>query len=242
MHVEHDEAAAAVADGLHTLLHVVTRLDDRELIAASRCHGWSVADVLVHVHLGLQEMLLAVVDAVDAVGEPDEPGARSKENPGLEPDTDAATYWRAEVPTNDPDADPLAHVRFARLVAAAYRRPAGLVAHLTPTVEGVARAVRRMPPGPVRFQGRVLSSGDFLATWAVEVAVHHLDLGRDLDLAPPAPAALTLARRTVEALAGGPLPAQWSDEVAVLLGTGRIPLDDDHRRQAGPLAEQLPSM
>jgi hypothetical protein len=32
----------------------------------------------------------------------------------------------------------------------------------------------------------------FLATWAVELAVHHLDLGRDLVLALPAPTAFAL--------------------------------------------------
>jgi len=51
------------------------------------------------------------------------------------------------------------------------------------------------PPtaGPVAFQGHVLTSGDFLTTWAVELAVHHLDLGRDLDITPPTPESLAVA-------------------------------------------------
>ena len=68
-----------------------------------------------------------------------------------------------------------------------------------------------------------MSTGDFLATWAVELAVHHLDLGRELDLAPPPGTALRLARATVEALAGQPLREAWSDTDAVLVGTGRRP-------------------
>ena len=59
----------------------------------------------------------------------------------------------------------------------------------------------------------------------MELAVHHLDLGRELDLEPPAYAALHLARATVEALAGGALPASWTDETAALVGTGRVQLD-----------------
>jgi predicted enzyme related to lactoylglutathione lyase len=208
LHVEHDMARDAVADGLHALLAAVDGLDDRSLLAASRCHGWSVGDVLVHLHLGLQEMLLGLVTATDA-----------------EPDADAASYWTAALPTNDPDADDLAGVRFVRLVASAYRRPAGLVAHLRPTVDGVLTAVGHLRPARVRFQGHVLTTGDFFATWACEVAVHHLDLTAELSLPDPAPGATAIARATVEALAGGPLPAGWTDRHAVLVGAGRLPVD-----------------
>jgi hypothetical protein len=45
----------------------------------------------------------------------------------------------------------------------------------------MARAVA-MSPGAVAFQRRVLATG-LAGTWAVELAVHHLDLGRELDLA-----------------------------------------------------------
>jgi hypothetical protein len=130
MRVEHREGQAAFLDQLATLLMVCTRLDDDQLLAASRCRGWTVGDVLVHVHLGLQDMLLGVVWPAD----PD-------------PDTDAASYWRLPVPTNDPQADQVAAVRFVRLWAAVYRRPTGLVAHLRPTAEGVARAVSALPEG-----------------------------------------------------------------------------------------------
>jgi hypothetical protein len=222
MHLEHAVARDAVLDALDVLVGVVGVLDDRALLAASRCRGWTVGDVLVHVHLGLQEMLLGLV------------------TPTHEPaDTDAAGYWTAPPPATDPDADDLAGVRFVRLVASAYRRPTGLVAHLLPTVGGVATAVRASGAGQVRFQGHVLTTGDFLATWACELAVHHLDLRAELDLVPPAPSALTIARATVEALAGGPLPREWTDEDAVLLGTGRVPLGPSHR-DLGPAVARLP--
>lgn len=223
MHVPHHDGAAAFVAQLGTLVSAASALDDRQLGAASRCRGWLVCDVLVHVHLGLQEMLLGLLDPT-----------------GDEPDHDAATYWTAEVPRTDPDTDALGGVRFVRLMAAAYHRPSSVVAHLRPTADGVARAVRATEPGTVRFQGQRLDTGDFLATWAVELAVHHLDIARELDLPGPYPGALRMARQTVEALAGD-LPPEWPDETAVLAGTGRLDLDGPLRDQAGPVAGRLPA-
>lgn len=222
MHVDHDAATTAFRGQLATLLRAATDLDDHALLAASRCRGWTVVDVLVHVHFGLQEMLLGTSSTTDDAA-----------------DTDAASYWR-EAPIDD--ADPLDQVQFARSVAAAYRPPSGLLRHVRITADALDRAVAGLTPGSVRFQGRVLPTGDFLATWAVELAVHHLDLGRELDLPPPDPAALMLARSTVQALAGGPLPASWPDEAAVLAGAGRLPLTDAQRREIGELADRLPAL
>ena len=81
----------------------------------------------------------------------------------------------------------------------------------------------------------MLTTGDFLATWAVELAVHHLDLNAELAIAPPAAPALRLARSTIEALVDGDVPPSWSDETVVLLGAGRVAVD-----AASPLAGELP--
>ena len=77
-----------------------------------------------------------------------------------------------------------------------------------------------MAPGRVRFQGHVLDTGDFLATWATELAVHHLDLDLEAALPGPDPDALQLARKTAEALAGGPIDAA-TDVEATLRGWDR---------------------
>jgi hypothetical protein len=78
----------------------------------------------------------------------------------------------------------------------------------------------------------VFAPGDYLAIWAVENAVHHLDLLSDA----PAPAeALALTRGTVEALLGEPLPESWSDEDAVLVGTGRMAVPTGHAALSGRL-------
>ena len=223
MNVDHEGGRAAFLAGLDAFTRCAEGLSDLQLMAASRCTGWTVGDVVVHVHLGLQEMLLGLVSLT-----------------AEEPDTDASSYWRITLPTTDDDADQMAGMRFVRLLSGSYRRPSNAVRHMLPTVEGVRVAASRLQSDAVRFQGHVLSRGDFLATWAVELAIHHLDMGRELDLPPPAPSALRLARLTVEALAGVDAPRTWSDETTVLLGAGRMKPDADQRMEASELIQQLP--
>jgi hypothetical protein len=223
MNVDHGSGRTAFLMGLDAFTRCAESLSDLQLVAASRCTGWTVGDVVVHVHLGLQEMLFGLV-------------SRATE----EPETDASSYWRITLPTNDDDADQIAGMRFIRLLGGSYRRPSGAVRHMLATAEGIRAAAGRLEPGAVRFQGHVLASRDFLATWAVELAIHHLDMGRELTLPPAAPAALRLARLTVEALAGVDAPTTWSDETTVLLGAGRMNPDAEHRTEASALTEQLP--
>ena len=223
MHIDHDTGAAACLDGLETFVRVVETLDDDQLMASSRCRGWTVADLLVHVHLALSEMLHGLVSPTDA-----------------RPDTDAASYWRADPPSNDPGADEIDQIRFVRVLSGAYRRPSGIVGHLRPTAIAVATGVRNLGPGAVCFQNRVLSTGDFLATWATEVSVHHLDLTEELDPARPAPSALAVARQTVEVLAGGRFPPHFDDARVVLVGAGRLRLGPDDDDVAAEVARRLP--
>jgi uncharacterized protein (TIGR03083 family) len=218
--VDHDAGRTGFLDGLKALRELANGLGDDQLLTTSRCRGWTVGDVLVHVHLGLQEMLLGVVSPTDRA-----------------PDSDAATYWSTPAGPQSA-ASPVGHVRFVRAMAAAYRCPTGIVAHLRPTADALAAAVDALPDGVVAIQGHAMRTGDFLSTWALELAVHHLDLGAELTLEPPAPDALAIARATVEDLVGGPLP--WDDETAVLIATGRLVPDAEQAAQAGPLAARLP--
>ncbi|MEU4236994.1 maleylpyruvate isomerase N-terminal domain-containing protein [Actinoplanes sp. NPDC026619] len=217
MHVDHDPARDAFLAELDAFAATAGTLGERQLLAASRCLGWTSGNVIVHVHLGLQEMLLGLVSRTDE-----------------EPDSDAARYWQGPAPG---EGDWLDGTRFVQLLSASYHRPSGAVRHLLPTVEGVRAATAALEPGAVQFQGQVLSTGDFLATWAVELAVHHLDL--DTDGAAPAPAAGRLARETVEALVGGAFPAAWPDATVALLGTGRV-RPTAAQIEAAPLAAELP--
>jgi hypothetical protein len=208
VHIDHVTGRDAFVDQLTLLLEIAGGLGDEDLLAASRCRGWTVADTLTHVHLGLQEMLLGVVSPTDAT-----------------PTVDAASYW-SQAPTSNDEASGTDHVRHVRLLTSAYQRPAGSIRHLTVTGRTLVRAVTSLPPTSLEFQGHVIDTGDFFATWAVELAVHHLDLGLELSLEPPTPAASALARRTVETLAGGSFPASLSEQDVIVIGTGRKPAPD----------------
>jgi len=199
--VPHDEALGLFHEQLRDFTTLVGALNDLELLDASLCHGWSRVDVAVHVRMGLEEVLGGCAAQTDAT-----------------PDHDAASYWSSH--PDDREADPVPHILWLRRTASAYARPSAAIRHLEDVAAGLTPALR-LPDQPLRFQGKVMTSGDFLATWAVELAIHHLDL--DVATSPAAPAGLRLARRTIEALAGHDLPPQLDDKAAVLAGLGRVP-------------------
>jgi hypothetical protein len=120
------------------------------------------------------------------------------------PDADAATYWQTAPPGSSSDEVP--GLLAVRRLAGATRAPSGALVPLRLVAGALRSAVGRLGDDVLAFQGHVLSTGDFLATWAVELAVHQLDLAREIDVARPTPAALGLARRTVESVAGAGLP------------------------------------
>jgi hypothetical protein len=198
-------------------------LSDEQLLLASRCRGWAVCDVLCHLHLGMEEVLVGFASPTDRPA-----------------DTDFASYWR-DCCDGDGALD-LGHARFVRLVASAYARPGTLVGRLRRAM-GAVRRLTAAADGDRRldFQGHVLAVGDFLATWVVEAAVHHLDLTVELPEAPPpAPASLDVTRDTLDALAGQEAPAGWDDAAYALKGTGRLPLTATERRELGPVADRFP--
>lgn len=200
-----DEARPAFLEQLHAFQAVACSLDDLALLGSSRAYGWSRLDCLVHVRMGLEEMLSGVPALTDDT-----------------PDLDAASYWFTW--EEDADHDPVPGILMTRRTAAAYTRPTDALEHLGNVMAGLRAAVPRMADQPVLFQGHVLSAGDLLATWAVELAVHHHDLDAATDAAPPAQAAVHIGRRTVEALGKqGSSPALNRDNLSVLLvGFGRL--------------------
>lgn len=222
MHVEHQVGLTSFTAQLETFLSALDQLGDDGFWATTRCRGWCAGDVMVHVHLGLQEMLLGVVSPTSSAA-----------------DTDAASYWAGSVAGAEDAAPELHQLHFVRLLTAAYRQPRNLRSQLRTTAAALIRGVQALPEGRVSFQNRVLATGDFLATWAVELAIHHLDLSRELTLDPPHPAALTLARQTIETLAA-PFPEGWSDERVVLLGTGRVTPQGQERTELADLTDRLP--
>ncbi|GAB49334.1 maleylpyruvate isomerase N-terminal domain-containing protein [Mobilicoccus pelagius] len=196
-----EESRPAFLEELACFHDAAQTLDDHTLLGPSHAHGWSRLDCLVHVRMGLQELLAGIPARVTAP-----------------PDTDAASYWAAWETTAD--SDPVPGILMTRRTASAYSRPRHALEHLGHVTAGLQHAVRDMPDTAVLFQGHVLSAGDLLATWAVELVVHHHDLHTAAPTTPPAPAAVVIGRRTVEALHEN-LPPTNDDLSLVLAGFGR---------------------
>ncbi|MGI3786322.1 MAG: maleylpyruvate isomerase N-terminal domain-containing protein [Janthinobacterium lividum] len=192
LRVPHGEGRDAFVDALESFLAAVEPLDDHALLGASGCWGWTVVDVVTHVRLGLEELASCLLAA---------------ETSDAEPDRDAATYWLVEPPGGG--SDEVAGLVAIRRIASATQVPRSALLPLRTVTSALGTAADRLAEGVLAFQGCVLTTGDLFATWAVELAVHQLDLAREVDVAAPPPAALEMARRTVDAStrAGLPVPA-----------------------------------
>jgi mycothiol maleylpyruvate isomerase-like protein len=211
---DHVTAVELMRDQLDVFVAAAESFADYDLLGASRVHGWSRLEVVVHTRLGLEEMAAVCAAQVDGP-----------------PDHDAASYWATFAEDED---DRVPHIMWMRRTATAYNRPEGALRHLNDVAAILRVGLARMPDQPVLFQGKTMTSGDFLATWVVELAVHQLDLGEDAG--HPSPGALQVVRRTVEAIADVDLPDTWSDEEATLIALGRVPLPTS----AAQLTEVLP--
>jgi hypothetical protein len=209
-----DVGRAACVDSIDAFMRAVDSFGEYELLGASRCHGWSRMDVVTHVLAGWQEMLGGMVSLVDD-------GAT----------VDAATYWPAFAKEYS-GGDPVPVLMSQRRRTSTYARPASATAELRDVAAPVRRGVVSFQDRRCLWQGHVFADGDFLAIWAVENVVHQLDL---LSAEPAPSSALTLTRATVEALIDQPLPAEWDDQEAVLIGTGRLPVPEGLGAVAGRL-------
>ena len=211
---------AAFARSVEAFSAAVDGLSEWELLGSSRCHGWTRLDVGAHVLAGWQEALGGMA-------------CPTRDHPT----TDAASFWTAFAEANA-DEDPVAVVMAQRRRSDAHSRPDAMRAQLRDVAATAVRAAHAMADRPVWWAGEVFTAGDFLATWAVEDVVHQLDLGLPPGVGPPTPPdALTLARRTAEALVGRPLPSGWDDATAVLVATGRLPVP----AEAAHLGARLPA-
>ena len=211
---DHATAVGLLREQLEVFVAAAESFSEYDLLGASRVHGWSRLEAVVHVRCGLEEMVaVCAAQVVDP------------------PDHDAASYWASFAAA---DEDQVPHILWMRRTATAYNRPEGALRHLRAVAELARISLARMPDHPVLFQGKTMTSGDFLATWVVELAVHQLDLGEEAG--HPTPASLQAVRRTVEAIADVDLPDTWDDEEAAVIALGRKPLPAD----AGRVADVLP--
>ena len=228
-----EEAAAAVGDAYDRITGVVSGLTEEESLLATRCTGWTVADLLFHQLLDAQRALIAMASPS-----------------GAEPDVDFVSYWKPFQPGSE---GYLEHARYVRLAATAITATStggfgDLVDRWRLTSRAAARAVAAGADQVITTQGHVLAAADFAATLVTESAVHHLDMIVELPAADrPAGSPLVIACRTLDGLLGATaadLPADtwpgWDDATYLLKGTGRIPLTEDEQARLGGLAKRFP--
>ncbi|MEU6672254.1 maleylpyruvate isomerase N-terminal domain-containing protein [Streptomyces sp. NPDC046727] len=200
----------------------VAELPDEDFTRPSGCTGWLVRDLVCHLVIDAQDVLITLVTPTEA-----------------EPTHDAVTYWHVAdtPPTGDDPLDALT-VR----LAAAYVDPRLLKFHLDDVGSAAGRAAELADPDlRVGTQDMVLTAGDYLSAYVLEWTLHHLDLIEHLPGAAQPPAeSLARTRAMLEEIAGAAFPPSWSDQDALRVGTGRRTPTATEQAELGQLAERLP--
>ncbi|AJZ84823.1 maleylpyruvate isomerase N-terminal domain-containing protein [Streptomyces antimycoticus] len=200
----------------------VAELPDEDFARPSGCAGWLVRDLVCHLIIDAQDVLITLVTPAET-----------------EPTRNAVTYWEvAETPpTGDDPLDALT-VR----MAAAYEEPWLLKFHLDDVGSAAGRAAELADPGLwVSTRDEVFTAGDYLSVYVLEWTLHHLDLIAHLPGAAGPPAeSLAGAREMLERIAGAAFPASWSDTDTLLVGTGRRAATDAERAELRELPANLP--
>ncbi|WP_328776562.1 maleylpyruvate isomerase N-terminal domain-containing protein [Streptomyces goshikiensis] len=200
----------------------VADLCDQDFEQPSGCAGWLVRDLVCHLVIDAQDVLITLATPVEA-----------------EPTVDAVTYWNVDdrPPTGQDPLDALT-VR----LAAAYEDPHLLRFHLDDVGSAAGRAAALADPGVrVGTRGEVLTVADYLDAYVLEWTLHHLDLTAHLPAVAGPPAEGTArSRAMLETIAGAAFPASFTDTDALLVGTGRRAPTDEERTALGALGERLP--
>ncbi|MEV8615296.1 maleylpyruvate isomerase N-terminal domain-containing protein [Amycolatopsis sp. NPDC051373] len=185
------------------LQEAVHSLDYAQWVSPSGCAGWLVQDLVFHLVIGAQDILITLVTTTDA------PATR-----------DAVTYWEPGSPGDGTDAESA----FVRRGASAYSGPKSLLHHFDDLAVAAGKAAAAADPATrVETRDEVLTVADFLTTYVVEATLHHLDLTLHLsDVDGPPASTLAATRAIMEGVVGRPLPSE-DDREALLFATGRLP-------------------
>jgi len=207
----------------NALRAAVAGLAAEDFTRPSGCTGWLVRDLVCHLVIDAQDVLITLATPADGA-----------------PTRDAASYWEvsAAPPTGDDPLDALT-VR----LAAAYEDPALLTFHLDDVGAAAGRAaVLADPDLRVGTRGEVLTVADYLDAYVLEWTLHHLDLVAHLPGVTPSPPAESLARARglLERIAGTPFPAALSDTEALLVGTGRRAPGEQERAELAAAGVRYP--
>nr|EJI97844.1 hypothetical protein JVH1_4638 [Rhodococcus sp. JVH1] len=200
----------------------VAELPDDDFAQQSGCSGWLVRDLVCHLIIDAQDVLITLVTPSD-----------------MEPTRDAVTYWDLAdtPPTGDDPLDAL----IVRL-AAAYQEPRLLKFHFDDVGSAAGRAAELADPDlRVSTRDEVLTAGEYLSAYVLESTLHHLDLIACLPgVADPPAEGLARSRDLLEKIAGAAFPASFSDRDTLLVGTGRRGPTDSEKADLGELAMKLP--
>ncbi|MEE1650211.1 maleylpyruvate isomerase N-terminal domain-containing protein, partial [Brachybacterium sp. J144] len=186
----------------------------------SGCAGWSVQDLVCHLVIDAQDVLITLASPAETA-----------------PTADALSYW-TPTPTPPDGTDPLDAL--TRRLATAYEDPALLRHHLADVGAAAGRAALLAHPDmPVATQDMSLTVRDYLHAYVLEWTLHHLDLIARLTpvqiaVVPPPPAdGLAEARSMLERRLRLALPSTWADADALRVATGRRPPTDAERGGGG---------
>ncbi|MFB7176727.1 maleylpyruvate isomerase N-terminal domain-containing protein [Streptomyces sp. NPDC056257] len=209
------------SDSWAALRAAVADLPDEDFARPSGCAGWLVRDLVCHLVIDAQDVLITLVT----------PAA-------TEPTRDAVTYWNLVGPPTGEDPLDALTVR----LAAAYGEPWLLRFHLDDVGSAAGRAAALADRTvPVATRDEVLTTGDYLTAYVLEWTLHHLDLIAYLpDAAQPPAEGLARSRELLEKIAGTAFPASFSDEDALLIGTGRRAPTEAEEAELGRSATPLP--
>ncbi|GGX29774.1 maleylpyruvate isomerase [Streptomyces lomondensis] len=200
----------------------VDDLSDEDFARPSGCTGWLVRDLVCHLVIDAQDVLITLATPS-----------------GREPTRDAVTYW--EVSDTPPTGEDPLDALTVRL-AAAYEEPHLLKFHLDDVGSAAGRAALLADPASrVSTRDEVFTVADFLSVYVLEWTLHHLDLIAHLpDPEQPPAEGLARSRELLERIAGSAFPASFHDLDALLVGTGRRAPTEAERADLGELAAKLP--
>jgi uncharacterized protein (TIGR03083 family) len=200
----------------------VADLAEEDFARPSGCTGWLVRDLVCHLIIDAQDVLITLVTPAET-----------------EPTRDAVTYWNiTDIPPTGEDPLDALIVR----LAAAYEQPRLLTFHFDDVGSAAGRAAELADPGlRVSTRDEVLTTGNYLSAYVLEWTLHHLDLVAHLpDAAGPPEVGLARSREMLESIAGATFPPFLSDTDALLVGTGRRAPTTAEKTALGALATKLP--
>lgn len=185
------------------LRRAVAQLPDAALDSPSGCQGWRVRDLVQHLALQAQDLLITLATPADTA-----------------PTADALSWW-TPTPTMPDGRSP--HDALLARMADAYDSADQVRESFEHVAAAAGRAVQLAHPDlPITAADRTLTVRDLLGALVLEAALHHLDLIAPLPGAEEPPAeGLAAAREMVERRLRIQLPADWTDAAVLRIATGR---------------------